>query len=158
MSDFNWNEAAVARLRVLWDEGHSTAQIGRLMGATKNSVVGKARRIGLDSRPSPIPPRGSGKPRPAPRAPARTLPPLASVAQQEAAPPPIVHEPSAPITLTSKPCQYPLWGNNEKPTHKYCDKPSVFGLSYCPSCAKTCYVQRSASPAMEFQFPPRWAA
>ncbi len=26
----------------LWDEGHSTAEIGRRMGVTKNAIVGKA--------------------------------------------------------------------------------------------------------------------
>jgi len=31
-----------------------TAQIGKLLGFTKNAVVGKAHRIGLERRPSPI--------------------------------------------------------------------------------------------------------
>ena len=44
----------VARLRELWDQGLPTAQIGKLLGFTKNAVVGKAHRIGLERRPSPI--------------------------------------------------------------------------------------------------------
>ena len=49
-----WNEANVARLKELWDQGLPTAQIGKLIGFTKNAVVGKAHRIGLERRPSPI--------------------------------------------------------------------------------------------------------
>ncbi len=45
-----WNETNVARLKELWDQGLPTAQIGKLLGFTKNAVVGKAHRIGLESR------------------------------------------------------------------------------------------------------------
>ena len=50
----SWNENNVAKLRELWDQGLPTAQIGKLLGFTKNAVVGKAHRIGLERRPSPI--------------------------------------------------------------------------------------------------------
>ena len=50
----SWNDDNVARLRELWDQGLPTAQIGKLLGFTKNAVVGKAHRIGLERRPSPI--------------------------------------------------------------------------------------------------------
>ena len=49
-----WNDENVARLRELWDQGLPTAQIGKLLSFTKNAVVGKAHRIGLERRPSPI--------------------------------------------------------------------------------------------------------
>ena len=49
-----WDEKNVTRLRELWDQGLPTAQIGKLIGFTKNAVVGKAHRIGLERRPSPI--------------------------------------------------------------------------------------------------------
>ena len=49
-----WNDENVSRLRELWDQGLPTAQIGKLIGFTKNAVVGKAHRIGLERRPSPI--------------------------------------------------------------------------------------------------------
>ena len=52
-----WNEDAIAKLRALWAEGLSTAEIGRRMGVSKNAVVGKAHRLNLPSRPSPHPPR-----------------------------------------------------------------------------------------------------
>ena len=49
-----WNDDNVGRLKELWDQGLPTAQIGKLLGFTKNAVVGKAHRIGLERRPSPI--------------------------------------------------------------------------------------------------------
>jgi len=50
----SWNDENVSRLKDLWDQGLPTAQIGKLLGFTKNAVVGKAHRIGLERRPSPI--------------------------------------------------------------------------------------------------------
>ena len=49
-----WDDTNVSRLKELWDQGLPTAQIGKLIGFTKNAVVGKAHRIGLERRPSPI--------------------------------------------------------------------------------------------------------
>ena len=49
-----WDDKNVSKLRELWDQGLPTAQIGKLLGFTKNAVVGKAHRIGLERRPSPI--------------------------------------------------------------------------------------------------------
>ena len=50
----SWNDENVAKLKELWDQGLPTAQIGKLLNFTKNAVVGKAHRIGLERRPSPI--------------------------------------------------------------------------------------------------------
>ncbi len=49
-----WTAKAIDLLRALWAEGHSTADIGRRMGVTKNAIVGKAHRLDLPARPSPI--------------------------------------------------------------------------------------------------------
>ena len=101
----DWNDETILRLRSLWDEGHSTAEIGRRLGVSKNAVVGKAHRLGLPSRPSPIRREGGGRSRPA--SPRRvigpTLPPLPADASAAAAPrrPEISgHEPcSAPTSV-----------------------------------------------------------
>jgi GcrA cell cycle regulator len=75
-----WTDETIARLRALWAEGHSTAEIGRRLGISKNAVVGKAHRLDLAARPSPIRPSPEGsRPRPAARrSTGPTLPPLAS--------------------------------------------------------------------------------
>lgn len=49
-----WATETIASLRQLWDEGLSTKKIGDRLGTSKNAVVGKAHRLDLPSRPSPI--------------------------------------------------------------------------------------------------------
>ena len=53
-SGMDWTDQAVSTLRSYWADGHSTSEIGRRMGITKNAVVGKAHRLKLPTRPSPI--------------------------------------------------------------------------------------------------------
>ena len=43
----SWPANHVARLRLLWRRGLSTAEIGRLLGVSKNAVVGKIDRLEL---------------------------------------------------------------------------------------------------------------
>jgi GcrA cell cycle regulator len=45
-----WTEERIARLTELWEEGVTTAEIGRRIGLTKNAVIGKVHRIGLVPR------------------------------------------------------------------------------------------------------------
>jgi GcrA cell cycle regulator len=75
-----WNDETIARLRTLWNEGLSTAEIGRRMAVSKNAVVGKAHRLGLAARPSPIRRDALAASTPRPVTPRRvvgpTLPPL----------------------------------------------------------------------------------
>jgi GcrA cell cycle regulator len=127
MADTDWTQAKEDELRALWAEGHSTAQIGARMGLTKNAVVGKAHRLDLPSRPSPIKARGGD---PIVRAPRVTLPPMQDSARsmRDSAPTmhvPVPAAPPPPPVVTFKPfafrsCCWPLWGNQERPTHRYC--------------------------------------
>lgn len=50
----DWTQEAIVRLRDMWDQGLSTAEIGRRMGVSKNAITGKAHRLNLSTRPSPI--------------------------------------------------------------------------------------------------------
>ncbi len=49
-----WTPELIQNLSKLWAEGHSTAEIGRRLGISKNAVVGKAHRLALTPRPSPL--------------------------------------------------------------------------------------------------------
>ena len=49
-----WTDEQVKELKRLWDKGLTTGEIGKALGVSKNAVVGKAHRLGLNSRPSPI--------------------------------------------------------------------------------------------------------
>ncbi|SUE43372.1 GcrA family cell cycle regulator [Roseomonas gilardii] len=100
-----WTAEAIETLQALWAEGHSTAEIGRRMGISKNAVVGKAHRLNLSARPSPIRREEAGEarvaepamPRVAAEAPRPATPPMAPPpAPRPAAAAPAAVTPAAP--------------------------------------------------------------
>jgi GcrA cell cycle regulator len=105
-----WDDETIRLLRDLWTQGHSTAEIGRRLNVSKNAIVGKAHRLDLEARPSPIR-RDVVKPaadRPAayPRMGGPTLPPLASAnvsALLSPSPPTNVQPLRAPVVLGPRP-------------------------------------------------------
>ncbi|OFW84066.1 MAG: hypothetical protein A2018_03235 [Alphaproteobacteria bacterium GWF2_58_20] len=50
-----WTDARVRRLKELWTKGKSASEIAEAIGGlTRNAVIGKAHRLGLSGRVSPI--------------------------------------------------------------------------------------------------------
>ena len=49
-----WTQERLETLKILWNEGLSISQIGQKLGVTRNAVAGKAHRLGLPKRQSPI--------------------------------------------------------------------------------------------------------
>ena len=49
-----WDDSKLNELEKLWNEGHPISKIGEMMGVSRNSVAGKAHRMGLPKRTSPI--------------------------------------------------------------------------------------------------------
>ncbi|NKE43687.1 GcrA cell cycle regulator [Roseomonas frigidaquae] len=160
----DWTAEAIERLRALWAEGHSTAEIGRRMGISKNAVVGKAHRLNLPARPSPI--RREAVERPAQPAPMRlprpvavasrsTLPaPPASqaagapqAANQPQVPPPVPMAPPQPAVVRSFPrfgsarsCCWPI-GEPGTPDFRFCSAEATPGKPYCTQHAAVAYVK-----------------
>ncbi len=56
-----WDEEKLDKLRKLWDEGLPITKIGIEIGVSRNAIAGKAHRLGLPKRNSPI--SKSGDPR-----------------------------------------------------------------------------------------------
>jgi GcrA cell cycle regulator len=160
-----WAEETIIRLRELWSEGHSTAEIGRRLGVSKNAVVGKAHRLDLSARPSPIRREGTGGS--SQRAPVRrlagpTLPPLActgiggtpaqpspravpaavSAAPRSVAAPPPREAPSPPPRPYGRviTCCWPI-GEPGTRSFRFCDAESVPGKPYCAEHAQLAYVK-----------------
>ncbi|MEO0501573.1 MAG: GcrA family cell cycle regulator [Pseudomonadota bacterium] len=51
----SWTDERIEILRKLWEEGHPASHIAeQLGGVTRNAVIGKAHRLGLEKRPSPV--------------------------------------------------------------------------------------------------------
>ncbi|WP_114392007.1 GcrA family cell cycle regulator [Oleisolibacter albus] len=54
-TETGWTDERVEKLRQLWGQGMSASEIADLLGGvTRNAVIGKAHRLGLSGRPSPI--------------------------------------------------------------------------------------------------------
>ncbi|PZU51391.1 MAG: GcrA cell cycle regulator [Sphingomonas sp.] len=51
-----WTDERIALLKQYWEEGRSASQIAEILGEglSRNAVIGKAHRLGLASRPSPL--------------------------------------------------------------------------------------------------------
>lgn len=156
----DWNEETIARLRQFWQDGHSTAEIGRRMGITKNAVVGKAHRLMLAPRPSPIRrdlPEGYVSRRSAARRatgatlPAPNLPPMTGVAAPPVANRDVAVRPSRPLVqLRAVPlpragarvttCCWPI-GDPGTANFRFCDDGAMTGKPYCTQHAALAYVK-----------------
>tara|TARA_B100001121_G_scaffold41287_1_gene35293 strand:+ start:1938 stop:2408 length:471 start_codon:yes stop_codon:yes gene_type:complete len=138
-----WDEENITKLRELWDQGLPTAQIGKLLGFTKNAVVGKAHRIGLERRPSPIR-RTAVKPdRKKARSP--VMPKLnfeskaaSSLSQNENVSfSPVVK--SMFNTSTKRGCEWPVGHPDETDFH-FCGKERFEDKPYCLDHCEVAYV------------------
>ena len=143
-NEMDWTDQTIATLRILWGEGHSTAEIGRRMDTTKNAIVGKAHRLQLPARPSPIRIASPDRPKLAPR----ITPPVLAVPSflptallpAPAPEPPLVH-PAAPATARrAGACQWPIGEPGRAGFHLCGDEPAP-SKPYCPSHCGRAYVR-----------------
>jgi len=124
----SWTDEKIEQLKELWDQGLSTAEIGRELGVSKNAVVGKSHRLGLKPRPSPISgkaPEKAPKPKPKPK----------------------VKESSRindVIDLGPQMCRWPFGDPGDDDFH-FCGKTSVQGKPYCEEHCASAYVTKSSS-------------
>lgn len=102
----SWTDERIETLRKMWDSGMTATQIAEeLGGVSRNAVIGKAHRLGLASRPSPVKPNApeakaaapAAETAPAPRpAPApKPAPAAAAPERRETAP---AAAPAQPVT------------------------------------------------------------
>jgi GcrA cell cycle regulator len=98
----SWTEERIERLKKMWHDGSTASQIAdELGGVSRNAVIGKAHRLGLEARPSPVKP-GEEKEKQAAAAPAPKPAPV-----ERPAPKPVAAEaeraaPAQPAARTSQ--------------------------------------------------------
>lgn len=121
-----WTDERVDKLKALWKKGLSASQIAEELGEniTRNAVIGKAHRLGLSSRPSPVKkPAQAKRKAPPPKkvaAPARTMQPE----------PEGTSEKITILELTDRICKWPL-GHPGDEDFQFCGARSVPGQPYC---------------------------
>jgi len=96
----SWTDERIEKLTKMWEGGATASQIAdELGGVSRNAVIGKAHRLGLKARPSPV--KANEKPAraaPAPKAPPKpeaAPAPEAPVASAPPPPPPAAEPPPA---------------------------------------------------------------
>lgn len=109
-----WTDERIKLLQRLWEKGLSASQIASELGdgITRNAVIGKAHRLGLKSRPSPL----------------KAAPPQKAQAKQTK-----TKSDSEKVTLlqlTDRICKWPI-GHPGEPDFHFCGKKSESGQPYC---------------------------
>ena len=118
-----WTEEKIKQLKKLWAKGKSTVEIGRELGISKNAVVGKVHRLGLDSRPSPI------------KKPKNEKKPTKRITIQKEKDNDIV----TLMDLKLNSCRWP-YGDPFSEDFHFCGKECKTGKPYCPEHCKTAYT------------------
>lgn len=136
----SWTDERVALLKRLWCEGKTAAEIAKELGnVSRNAVIGKAHRLKLSNRVSPI--QQNKKPAAAP----------AAAARPQAQPPEIRIQKAAAqdnrksvslMELKANECRWPL-GDPREQAFGFCGYRAIPGLPYCPEHAKTAYQAAS---------------
>lgn len=124
----SWTDERVALLKKMWVEGKTAAEIAKeLGGVTRNAVIGKAHRLKLSNRVSPI---------------QQNKKPVAKPVIEKKAEKVIVQKRTEPsvslLDLKAGECRWPI-GDPREADFGFCGHGAIVGLPYCPEHAKAAY-------------------
>lgn len=133
----SWTNDRVELLKKLWGEGKTASEIAKMLGGiTRNAVIGKAHRLKLSGRVSPIAPpvkkAGIEAPSNSNAAPKRTLRKMTDMP---------VNIPVKRIKLSDlkdRQCRWPL-GDPRDEDFSFCGCRAVSGIPYCTDHAQIAY-------------------
>ena len=125
-----WTEERLEELKKLWAQGLSISQIGEALGVSRNAIAGKAHRMGLPKRPSPISKPKAEKPKVEPVFEEQDLPLRLELRQ---------------LVWSRSKCCWPT-GDPKKNGFVFCGDTVVPGKPYClPHCKEAYTTSRDAS-------------
>ena len=141
-----WNEERTAALTKMWLDGMSASQVARqLGGVSRNAVIGKVHRLGLDSRQTPSRPRSLGG---RPAGSSRSATALVQAHRSATAPTVVTIRPAtvAPVSVDMKPtasllnlgghaCRWPI-GDPSTSDFGFCGRERSGAGSYCSDHAQ----------------------
>jgi GcrA cell cycle regulator len=116
----SWTDERIEKLTKMWEGGATASQIAdELGGVSRNAVIGKAHRLGLKARPSPVkanekparPAPAPKKPKPVEAAPAAPEPQAEAPVVRAAAPQPA----AAPAARAPEPAAPPVAADDAAP-------------------------------------------
>lgn len=128
----SWTEERVALLKQLWGEGKTAAEIAKALGdgVTRNAVIGKAHRLKLSSRLSPI----QQNTKPASKSEAPKVKKVAAVRQPE-----FKGKGVRMVDLEPRMCRWPNGDPREPESFSFCGCDAVAGLPYCETHVRAAY-------------------
>ena len=125
-----WTDERLEELKKLWAKGLSISQIGELLGVSRNAIAGKAHRMGLPKRPSPISKPKAEKPKVEPVVEEQDLPLRLELRQ---------------LVWSRSKCCWPT-GDPKKNGFVFCGDTVVPGKPYClPHCQEAYTTSRDAN-------------
>ena len=129
----SWTDERVELLTKLWGEGKTAAEIAKeLGGVTRNAVIGKAHRLKLSNRVSPI--QQNKKP-----APVKTAPPVQAPERKIQKTEIQDNREGIPLMdLKPNACRWPF-GDPQDENFGFCGADCIPGLPYCAEHAKIAY-------------------
>ncbi len=149
----SWTDERVALLKRLWGEGKTAAEIAsELGGVTRNAVIGKAHRLKLSNRVSPI---------------QQNKKPVAVASNKQPAPVEKKIRQTleqdnnrigvSMMELDATMCRWPL-GDPREEKFSFCGDGSIPGLPYCEAHSKVAYQAAGRSrtlQAEDFEAQPK---
>jgi hypothetical protein len=127
----SWTDERVEKLKELWSDGLSCTQVARALGGTtRNAVIGKVHRLGID-RKAPSGPKPRSVPGHAPRM-AQKSAEAKSIPESVSEPTPVPAKPTDLITLDklgNDTCRYP--DKMRDGEHLFCGAAPKEGSPYC---------------------------
>ena len=125
-----WTDERLEELKKLWAQGLSISQIGEALGVSRNAIAGKAHRMGLPKRPSPISKPKAEKPKAEPVVEEQDLPLRLELRQ---------------LVWSRSKCCWPT-GDPKKNGFVFCGDTVVPGKPYClPHCKEAYTTSRDSS-------------
>lgn len=142
-----WTEEKMNELRDHWNAGLAAGAIAEKLGdgISRNAVIGKAHRLGLAARPSPV---KAGDPA------AIVARPGATARPARAPKPPAKPQRTTLLDLSDKVCKWPINHPGDADFH-FCGKPSNAGFPYCAEhCAVAYQAQQPRRDRPNRPLPP----
>lgn len=146
-----WNDKNLKQLMALNEKGLSASQIARQLGCSRNAVIGKLSRSGVQSKSVWVTSghhiSGVSRVPRVPRTPRERAPPYV--------PPPDLNEPESKrislMEIHNGQCRWPHGDPQDKPDFHFCGHETREGFVYCEY-----HELKSRNPAATKQFRKAW--
>lgn len=144
----SWTDERVALLKKLWGEGRTAAEIAKELGnVTRNAVIGKAHRLKLSNRVSPIQ-QNNKKPVSVPVSPPAAGKPEVRKAANDFTPTNIKIKGVSLADLKDRMCRWPI-GDPKEAGFSFCGCQAVPSLPYCDEHARVAYQVATRSRVLK---------